>query len=377
MRIIFVSTSVGPLGSGIGGGVELTLRTLATGLARAGHSVTVLAPTGSVLAPTGSVVAPTDSALSALDTVGSAIHMVEVGGALHVPSQTLGRAAPLVVPQNSVLENMWQRALELARTGDVDVVLNFSYDALPFVEASECAIPVAHLVSMGSLSDEMDFVVDAALENQPGSIAMHSRAQAQTFGSETAQRAIIVGSGIAVDAYDFSPTFTEDVAFVGRISREKGIDDVFAVSAMSGRQVRAFGVMEDRAVWDAAAEKFPEARVHYEGFLPTNQLQRKLGMCAALIMVHQWMEAFGNVAIEAMACGVPVITYDRGGPAEIVRDGVTGFVVPPDDVRAVVDALGRIGSIQRQQCRALVAEQYSERAFAGRVAAWLGSLVRQ
>ncbi|MFZ9489283.1 MAG: UDP-glucose--tetrahydrobiopterin glucosyltransferase, partial [Ilumatobacteraceae bacterium] len=77
MRIIFVSTSVGPLGSGIGGGVELTLRTLATGLVRAGHSVTVLAPMGSVLASTG--------------TAHIEAHMVEVDGALHVPSQTLGR----------------------------------------------------------------------------------------------------------------------------------------------------------------------------------------------------------------------------------------------------------------------------------------------
>jgi len=376
MRIIFLSTSVGPLGSGIGGGVELTLRTLANGLVRAGHSVTVLAPRGSVLAPTGSVLAPTGSALPASRTAHSAVHLVEVDGELHVPSQTLDRATPPVVPHDSVLENMWQRAIELARSGNFDIVLNFAYDALPFVNASECAIPVAHLVSMGSLSDEMDSAVGAALVTLPGSIAMHSRAQARTFGNEMAQRAVVVGSGVAVDVYDFSPTFTDDVAFVGRISREKGIDDVFAVSALSGRRVRAFGVMEDRAVWDAATEKFPEARVHYEGFLPTDELQRELGGCAALIMVHQWVEAFGNVAIEAMACGVPVITYDRGGPAEIVRDGITGFVVPPDDVHAVVAALGRIGSIRRDECRALVLEQYSEQAFAGRVAEWLGSLAR-
>ncbi|MFM2113645.1 MAG: hypothetical protein RL643_603, partial [Actinomycetota bacterium] len=168
MRIIFLSTSVGPLGSGIGGGVELTLRTLANGLVRAGHSVTVLAPRGSVLAPTG-------SALPASRTAHSAAHLVEVDGELHVPSQTLDRATPPVVPHNSVLENMWQRAIELARTGNFDIVLNFAYDAPPFVNASECAIPVAHLVSMGSLSDAMDSAVGAALVNLPGSIAMHSR----------------------------------------------------------------------------------------------------------------------------------------------------------------------------------------------------------
>jgi UDP-glucose:tetrahydrobiopterin glucosyltransferase len=362
MHILFLSTSVGPLGSGIGGGVELTLRNLANGLAALGHSVTVVAPTGSVV--------------GVRKSVASMVGLVEVDGELHVPSQTLDRSTPLNVPRNSVLNNMWQRVVELSRAGDVDVVLNFSYDALPFVQASECAIPVAHLVSMGSLSDEMDSAVDAAFANQPHGVAMHSHAQARTFGSGIAQRVMIVGSGIDVDAYEFSPTSGDDIAFVGRISREKGINDVFAVSALSGRRVRAFGVMEDRAVWDAAVTAFPDARVEYRGFLPTSDLQRELGTCAALIMVHQWVEAFGNVAIEAMACGVPVITYDRGGPAEIVRDGMTGFVVPPDDVHAVVNALSRIGSIRRDRCRAMVLEQYSERAFAGRVAAWLGSMER-
>jgi len=49
-------------------------------------------------------------------------------------------------------------------------------------------------------------------------------------------------------------------------------------------------------------------------------------------MTPRWMEAFGNVAIEALACGVPVIAYRRGGPAEIVQDGQTGFLVEPDSV---------------------------------------------
>ena len=51
-------------------------------------------------------------------------------------------------------------------------------------------------------------------------------------------------------------------------------------------------------------------------------------------------EAFGIVALEAAACGLPVVIGDSGGAPETVLDGETGFVVPPHDVREVADRLG-------------------------------------
>jgi len=361
VHVVFLSTSVGSLGSGVGGGVELTMRTLADGLVARGHAVTVVAPRGSQL---------------------GAHRVVHVDGALHVPSQTLDRSTPLVVPGDSVLVNMWHEACRLADrtnrvdTADtVDVVLNFAYDALPFDVASDCPAAVAHLVSMGSLSDEMDRAVTAALRRSPGCIAMHSTAQAATFADLNTAEVEVVMSGVDMSAYEFVEHATDDLAFVGRISAEKGIDDVFAVAQQSGRRVIAFGLMQDESAWRAAARQFPSSRVEYAGFLATADLQARLGRCAALVMVHRWVEAFGNVAIEALACGVPVITYDRGGPAEIVRDGVTGFVVPADDTAAVVGAVERLPVIERRRCRADAQERYSQEAFASRVERWLERVV--
>ena len=56
-------------------------------------------------------------------------------------------------------------------------------------------------------------------------------------------------------------------------------------------------------------------------FLPTEQLQRELGQCAVMLNTPKWNEAFGNVVVEAMACGVPVVAYQRGGPAELIEEG--------------------------------------------------------
>jgi len=354
VRIVFLSTSVGALGSGIGGGVELTLRTLADQLKRRGHEVTVVAPRGSLL---------------------RGHRVLQVEGALHVPSQTLNRAASLVIPRDSVLVNMWNTTCDLVRGEHSDVVLNFAYDALPFSASAQCEAPVAHLVSMGSLSDEMDHAVLTTLATNRRAIAMHSRAQAATFGPEAERSVTVVASGIDLSQYTFVAKPSDDLAFVGRISPEKGIADVFRVSELSGRRVVAFGVMEDREAWNDAVARHPSARVEHRGFLSTSDLQAQLGECAALIMVHRWVEAFGNVAIEALACGVPVITYDRGGPAEIVRDSVTGFVVPVDDPTAVAAAVQRLGEIDRENCRADAERLYSAEAFATRVETWLNALL--
>jgi UDP-glucose:tetrahydrobiopterin glucosyltransferase len=88
------------------------------------------------------------------------------------------------------------------------------------------------------------------------------------------------------------------------------------------------------------------------------------------------VEAFGNVAIEALACGVPVIAYRRGGPAEIVRDGETGFLVEPDRVTGLVEAIERLDKIDRYTCRQQAEEEYSLSAMGDRVEAWFDEIWR-
>ena len=354
VRILLVSTPVGPLGSGIGGGVELTLHGLVLGLTARGHDVEVAAPAGSLL-------------------VGRRTHQIE--GALQPSSQHAGRDAPVELAADSVLAAMWSFARR--RQAEFDVIVNLAFDWLPIWLTPFLDVPVAHLVSMASVNDAVDRALAAALVARPGCVAMHSGAQAATFPAEVAEQARVVGNGITVERYDLRPTadVPATLASVGRIAPEKGIADVFAVAAATGLPVRAWGLMQDRACWDAAAAAHPGADVRYEGFVSTDDLQAAIGGCAALLMTPHWVEAFGNVAVEAMACGVPVIAYRRGGPAEIVVDGVTGFLVEPDDVAGLVAAVRRVGEIDRAACRAEVEQRWSVEALAARVEAWLVDLV--
>ncbi len=352
-RILIVSTPVGPLGSGVGGGVELTLHGLVLGLTARGHRVEVAAPAGSLL-------------------VGERTPQIE--GARQRSSQHDGRDAAVELPPGSVLAAMWQ--FVRLHDDDYDVVVNLAYDWLPLYLTPFLGVPVAHLVSMASLSDAIDAALQAVLDVRPGTVAVHSHAQAATFPA-IAERLRVVGNGIAVERYDMyvAPDDPPYVGFIGRISPEKGIDDVFAASARSGVPVKVWGLMQDEECWSTARAGHPVAQVSYEGFLPTDELQAAIGGCSAILMTPKWVEAFGNVAIEAMACGVPVIAYRRGGPAEIVVDGETGILVEPDDVDGLAAAIGRIGTLDRVACRQRVEELYSTDALAARVEAWLDDVV--
>jgi glycosyltransferase involved in cell wall biosynthesis len=70
-----------------------------------------------------------------------------------------------------------------------------------------------------------------------------------------------------------------------------------------------------------------------------------------------WEEPFGLVMPEAMACGTPVIAFRRGSAPELIRDGVTGFLV--DNADEMAEAVGRLDSIDPYACRQHVTDRFS------------------
>ncbi|TVQ08816.1 MAG: glycosyltransferase [Leptolyngbya sp. DLM2.Bin27] len=350
LRLLFISTPVGPLGSGLGGGVELTLLNLSQGLRARGHEVTVLAPVGSSLGE---------------------IPVVEIAGQLQPTAHTQGRSAPIILPSDSVLGNLWHYAQQHQRR--FDVIVNFAYDWLPFYLTAFFRTPVAHFVTMGSLSDAMDGVVQQVGQQFHRRLGAYTRTQAETFGWPDSFE--ILGSAIDLDLYEFCPAPGEALAWLGRISPEKGLEDALEAAEIAQVPLKILGKLEDGAYWQRLCDRFPQASQAYVGFLPTAELQQVLRQCRALIMTPRWVEAFGNVAIEALACGVPVIAYARGGPAEIVQPGQTGWLVPPDDVQGLVSAIAAIDHLDRHACRLQAETDFSLAALAARFEQWFEAIV--
>ncbi len=348
--LLFVSNPIGPLGSGLGGGVELTLRNIATEMVSRGHTVKIVATQGSTA---------------------WGMSLVEIAGVPQISAQTQGRDAPTIIPASSVLANFWDYARQVQT--DYDLILNFAYDWLPFYLTPFFTCPVAHLVSMGSLTEAMDQVIEQVATRFPGTIGVHSQAQAATFAF--ADHCRCLGNGIDLSLYEFCESPSPWVGWVGRIAPEKGLEDAVAASQLTGIPMKIMGFLQDEAYWQQILRDYPDAPVEYLGFLSTTELQRCLRECRALLMTPRWVEAFGNVAIEALACGVPVIAYRRGGPAEIVEDGKTGFLVEPDSVTGLVEAMGNLDKIDRYTCRQRVEAEYSAKAMGDRIEQWFQDIL--
>ncbi len=361
LRLLFVSTPVGPLGSGLGGGVELTLINLCQGLRERGHHITVLAPEGSKLGN---------------------ISIVEIGGQLQPTAHTQGRSTPVIIPGGSVLGGMWRYARQ--QQDQFDLIVNLAYDWLPFYLTEFFSTPVAHFVTMGSLSEAMDQAIQQVAKQFSRRLGAYTRSQAETFGAETfgaetfgmADAFAILSSAIDLELYDFCPTPGNALAWLGRISPEKGLEDALEAAEIAQAPLKILGKLEDGEYWRTICDRFPHATDCYLGFLPTRELQQVLRQCRALLMTPRWVEAFGNVAIEALACGVPVIAYQRGGPAEIVRHGTTGWLVPPDNVQGLVDAIASIDHLDRHACRHQAETEYSLDALALRFEQWFEAIIQ-
>jgi glycosyltransferase involved in cell wall biosynthesis len=97
--------------------------------------------------------------------------------------------------------------------------------------------------------------------------------------------------------------------------------------------------------------------VTYIGPIGGERRTRTLGAARALLHLINFAEPFGLSVVEAMACGTPVIATRRGSMPELIDHGVTGFLV--DTVDEAIDAIARVGEIDRRACRAAVAERFS------------------
>ncbi|MEO0869014.1 MAG: glycosyltransferase family 4 protein [Cyanobacteria bacterium J06642_11] len=350
LNLLFVSTPVGPLGSGLGGGVELTIVNLVTALNQRGHRVEIVTPENSQLERTP---------------------LIQIPGLLQPTAHTQGRDTPATMIENAVLANQWQYARSVEQ--DYDLIVNFAYDWLPLYLTPFFKTPIAHFISMGSLSRVMDHAIQQIHNTYPGTLGAYTRSQIDTFPPGISWE--LLSSAIDLDQYDYCASPGNDLVWLGRISPEKGLEDAVAAAEQTGIQLKILGKLEDSDYWATIQSTYPKAPINYLGFVNTQQLQTIVRSCRGLLMTPRWVEAFGNVAIEALACGVPVIAYRRGGPAEIIDHGKTGWLVEPDSVDGLVNGIQQLGRINRHDCRQQVEAQYSLSALGERFEQWFTKIL--
>ena len=155
------------------------------------------------------------------------------------------------------------------------------------------------------------------------------------------------------------------LAFLGRMSPEKGIAEALDIARAAGMPIRIAAKIgeEDRAWYeDTIAPRLAEPGVEYVGEIEDALKPAFLSGATAVLLPIAWPEPFGLVMIEAMACGCPVIAYRRGSVAEVVDEGLTGFIV--EDAEQAVAAVARAAALDRAAIRATFERRWTARRMA-------------
>jgi glycosyltransferase involved in cell wall biosynthesis len=156
------------------------------------------------------------------------------------------------------------------------------------------------------------------------------------------------------------------LAVLGRIAPEKGCDRAIKIATRCGIPLKIAAKVDraDQDYYDELIRPLIEQNplVEYIGEISDHEKSDFLSGAIGLLVPIDWPEPFGLVMIEAMACGTPVIAYNRGSVAEIIDEGLTGFVV--EDETSAVAAVGRLPELNRDAIR----KQFETRFTARRMA---------
>ena len=351
-RLLIVAPPVGPIGSGEAGGVETHLLNLAPILVARGYEIGIVAPAGSVVKVPG-------------------VTVYQAAGHMSPSATRAERSARTAVRAGGVLEKMWEQALGVQR--QYDVIVGASYDWLPFYLTPFFTTPVAHWITICSAIEEVDQMIEKRWREGALNLVMYTAAQAGTFPFLAGGSVRLLYGGVDPTVFQFNPLPRERLCWAGRISPEKGLEDAIAAAAELGMPLDICGKIQDEPYWRALT-RHASAPIAYHGFLPPEELRKQYAGARATLVTPHWVEAFGNTVIESLACGTPVVAYDRGGPAEILEHGRSGILVPRDTgVPGLVEGVRQALNLDRRMARARAGD-FSFMGMADRFETWLGSL---
>jgi glycosyltransferase involved in cell wall biosynthesis len=229
------------------------------------------------------------------------------------------------------------------RAGEFDIIHN-GFDFLPLTYSRLVDTPVVTTIHGFSSPRIM------AVFEQYDTTA-HYVAISEADRHPALHYAATVHHGIDMAAFAVHPSPGDHLVFFGRIHPDKGTARAIEVARRTGRRLDIAGIVQDERYFRDLIEPHIDGRnVRYLGPVGAAERAKVLGGAHALLHLIDFDEPFGYSVAEAMACGTPVVAHRRGSMDELITHGVTGFLV--DDADAAVDAVGRVGTLDRDSIRA-------------------------
>jgi glycosyltransferase involved in cell wall biosynthesis len=174
----------------------------------------------------------------------------------------------------------------------------------------------------------------------------------------------VVYNAVNSSSYTYAAEVRADapLVFLGRVEYIKGPQVAIEVARRTGRRLVIAGNVPDghQQFFEQTIAPHLGGRISHVGPVDDHDKDRLLAQAAALLMPILWEEPFGIVMAEALACGTPVIGFNRGAVPEIVRPGVTGFVCERE--ADMVAAVANLGTLSRRACRQDAEARFSQSA---------------
>jgi len=168
------------------------------------------------------------------------------------------------------------------------------------------------------------------------------------------------------------------LVFIGRISPEKRVDRAIEIACRARMPLKIAAKIDpaDVAYVEHAVQPLlDQPGVEFLGEIDERGKQELLAHAAALLFPIDWPEPFGLVMIEALACGTPVIAWRHGSTPEIIEHGRTGFVI--DGIEDAVQAVQRISTIDRAECRRAFERRFTAERMAREYAEAYRAILRE
>ena len=277
------------------------------------------------------------------------------------------------VPNFEVNGAPYMRLLELVRRAAAEFdVLHFHIDFWPFPLFSRQPVPFVN-----TMHGRMDR--DFARDIYPmfPSVPLVSISDSQRAPLPDLGWAATILHGMPEQLLRPVPAEPAYLAFLGRMSPEKGIDSAIRIAQASGLTLKVaakIGAEDSDWYHQHIAPHLNGPGVAFIGEIDDSQKPAFLSGARALLVPIDWPEPFGLVMIEAMACGCPVIAFRRGSVPEVIEDGLTGFIV--DDVAGAVAALGQLHRLDRAAVRRRFEQRWTARRMAEDYVAVYQRLIR-
>ncbi len=259
-----------------------------------------------------------------------------------------------IAPHMLLMEQVRQRA------GEFDLI-HFHMDYWPFSLFSRQRTPF-----LTTLHGRLDLPEIAPMFARFPEVPVVSISDDQRRGLPGANYVRTVHHGLPARLLVPQPQAKRDyLAFLGRIAPEKGPDRAIRIARVAGIPLRiAAKVSEtDRAYFESVIQPMAaEGGVEMVGEISDTEKPAFLSGAVALLMPIEWPEPFGLVMIEAMACGTPVIAFNRGSVPEILENGTTGFIVANED--EAVQAISQLPQMPPAMVRLRFERRFTARRMA-------------